>query len=283
MKRAAAMMLSLIFLLAAGAAMAENTISPEELAERIDNSLYLNLFDVRSGEEYAAGHLPTSVSFPLDTLHDEIKQILDGGYSYMSAEIIVYGNTEEQGVQAEKILKDLGFTNVRYLAGMNVWTGKTVTLEEEYRPLGGLDTTDIYGRAVDETLLQGYRLTMVNVWATYCNPCINEMADLGRLAEDMKAEGVQIVGLLSDATDASLSSVEYKVNLAREIAEATGASYPHLLPSKKLYRKVISGISAVPTTFFVDETGAIVGGPYVGARNYSAWKQIIENELAKLP
>ena len=286
MKKALILMLALLLGLGAAASCAENRdgqeILPEEVQKRIETNPYLNLFDLRNAEEYAAAHIPAAASVPLSQMQRMIQDVLDAGYSYMNAEVIVYGDTEEDGIEGTRILRELGFSNVRWLKSLNDWTGKLVSTADEMRLLGNLDTVDIYGNPADASLLSGYRLTMVNVWATYCTPCVNEMGDLGKLAAEVKEQGVQIVGLLSDTMDASLCPVEEKVKLARQIAENTGADYPHLLPSSDLYWKVIGQISAVPTTFFVDETGMMVGSVYVGARDYGTWKSIIDKVLSQL-
>ena len=257
-------------------------MSPDMLQQRLDQNPYLNLFDVRSQTEYDEAHIPFAASTPLFSLREMMQEVLSSGFSYMNTEIIVYGETEEQGKEAAEILKGLGFTNVWRLASLSAWTGRQVSAEEEMRILGNLDTVDIYGNAVNSALLSGCKLTMVNVWATYCTPCISEMSDLGRLADDVKDMGVQIIGLLSDTTDAAMSPVEEKVNLARQIVKETQANYPHLLPSSELYWKIIGQISAVPTTFFVDETGMLIGSAYVGARSYDAWYSIIKDMLNQM-
>lgn len=285
MKRALILFFALLFcfLYAAGAEESSGRlIAPETLQERMNMNPYINLFDLRKADAYADGHLPYAVSTPLAELRDMMQGILDSGYSYMTAEVIVYGDTEEEGVQAAQILHHLGFTNVYRLESLEKWTGRLVTAADEQRLLGNLDTVDIYGNPVDSSLLQGYSLTMVNVWATYCMPCINEMSDLGRLAADMKDKRVQIIGLLSDTVDASFCPVEEKVIQARKIVEQTQADYPHLIPSAELCWKIIGQISAVPTTFFVDETGSIVGSVYVGARNYDAWQAVIADMLEEI-
>ena len=255
-------------------------IDTAALQERIDANPYINLFDLRDEEAYAAGHIPYAASVPLEALGERMREALDSGFSYMHVEIIVYGETEEDEAKAVVTLNEMGFTNIYRLEGMSKWTGKLVSTEEEMRLLGGLDTVDIYGNTVDGSLLKGHALTMVNVWATYCTPCISEMSDLGRLAADMKDSGVQMIGLLSDTLDASFCPVEEKVSLARQIVQRTQADYPHLLPSADLYWKVIGQINAVPTTFFVDETGMLVGSAYVGARNYDDWKAIVNDMLS---
>ena len=40
------------------------------------------------------------------------------------------------------------------------------------------ETVDMDGNTVTEEVFTQSKLTMVNVWATYCNPCLSEMPDL---------------------------------------------------------------------------------------------------------
>ena len=114
--------------------------------------------------------------------------------------------------------------------------------------------TDLDGQSVDQGIFSGYALTMVNVWATFCGPCIQEMPDLGELAAEYQEKGVRNVGLVSDVLDADGNLSKDQVETAREIVESTGANYLHLLPSEDLFG-ILNQISAVPTTFFVDERG----------------------------
>ena len=68
---------------------------------------------------------------------------------------------------------------------------------EETAPAGILssfDTVDLDGNAVDQGVFSEHKLTMVNIWATYCGPCISEMPDLGILAEEYEDKGLQVMG-----------------------------------------------------------------------------------------
>ena len=142
--------------------------------------------------------------------------------------------------------------------------------------------TDIDGNEIDQSIFADYNLTMVNVWATYCNPCISEMPDLGKLQAAYAEHGVQIIGIVSDTLNMDGTISEDQVDLAREIIQVTGAAYPHLLPSQDLINIVLWQINAVPTTFFVDNNGALVGYAYEGSRSYEAWTQIIDETIKLL-
>lgn len=147
--------------------------------------------------------------------------------------------------------------------------------------LSAFSTTDLEGNAVDQSMLADYDLTMVNVWATYCGPCISEMPDLGALAAEYKDKGVQIVGLVSDVLDADGTVSDSQVETAKEIVAETGAAYPHLLPSDDLLG-ILSQIYAVPTTFFVDSEGRQVGSAILSAQSREAWAETIDGLLAEV-
>ncbi|WP_294552505.1 TlpA disulfide reductase family protein [uncultured Pseudoflavonifractor sp.] len=146
--------------------------------------------------------------------------------------------------------------------------------------LSAFSAEDLEGNALDQSVLEGHTLTMVNVWATFCTPCISEMPELGELAEEYADKGVQIVGLISDVLDSDGSVSETQLDTAREIVSSTGANYTHIVPSADLYG-LLYQITSVPTTFFVDETGAQVGYAYLGARDKDEWKAILDEMLAE--
>ena len=55
--------------------------------------------------------------------------------------------------------------------------------EEETEPIYiTFEGTDLEGNPVTQDIFSQSRLTMANVWATYCNPCLSEMPGLGELA-----------------------------------------------------------------------------------------------------
>ncbi|MEG0769115.1 MAG: TlpA disulfide reductase family protein [Ruthenibacterium sp.] len=138
---------------------------------------------------------------------------------------------------------------------------------------------DLDGNAVDASVLTGKKLTMVNVWATYCGPCLREMPDLGALSTQYADKDVQVIGIVLDAFDGE-TSIPSQVEVAKEIIAQTGADYLHLTPSKEMFESTLRDVSAVPTTFFVDASGNVLGEPYLGARSAGEWQQMIDGLLA---
>ncbi len=145
--------------------------------------------------------------------------------------------------------------------------------------LKNFKTTDLDGNEVTQEIFSNADLTMINIWATYCNPCLGEMPDLGVLAEEYADQGVQIVGILMDVYDQNWNVVQSQVDLAKEIIQETGADYLHLMPSTDLIYAKLRYVQAVPETIFVDKEGNLVGEPHLGARTKNKWSEEIQKRL----
>ena len=144
--------------------------------------------------------------------------------------------------------------------------------------LTSFSATDIDGNVVDQSVLSGHKLTMVNIWATFCGPCIREMPDLGELSSAY-GEDFQIIGIVIDATDRNLQVLPAQKAAAKQIIAETDADYLHLLPYPTLNNAILSTVTSVPTTIFVDENGNQVGDIYIGSKAKAQWKTIIDSLL----
>ncbi len=147
---------------------------------------------------------------------------------------------------------------------------------------GSFAAMDLEGNAVNEEIFAGHKLTMINIWATFCGPCISEMPDLAKLSTAYGDE-LQIVGIPVDITDRNGAVIPDQKILALEIIAYTGANYRHLIPSDSLNRAYLFGVQVVPETVFVDSEGRQVGQSYLGARSEAEWRVIIESLLETLP
>ena len=130
------------------------------------------------------------------------------------------------------------------------------------------------GSTLSSDLFSDSRITMVNVWATYCNPCLREMPGLGELAAEYDQSEFQIIGIVSDVWEGEDQT------LVESLVQETGAAYPHLLANDSVGQAILSSVSAVPTTFFFDGDGAYLGG-VVGSREKSDWEELIHELLEK--
>ncbi len=137
------------------------------------------------------------------------------------------------------------------------------------------------GGVYSGTVFQGHRLTMMNVWGTYCSPCIREMPELERLSKEY-GEAFRLIGVVIDAADRNLNVIPEIKEEAKKIASQTGATYLQLLPSRSLNDLFLSGVQATPVTVFLDENGVILGEPVYGNKDYDGWKKLIDAYLTAL-
>ena len=149
----------------------------------------------------------------------------------------------------------------------------------ENESLGDFTMQDINGEIYTQEMFVDHELTMVNVFTTWCTPCIREIPDLMELQKEMADQGVQIVGIVLDAAGRQGKTDQEAVEKAKLLAEETEAVYPFLIPDESLLNGRLAGISAVPETFFVDKEGNITGETYSGSRSFEDWKSIVEKEL----
>ncbi len=154
----------------------------------------------------------------------------------------------------------------------------TETQAQEEEPyIITFEANTIDGEAFASDIFSQSRLTMINVWATYCNPCLSEMPDLGEIVAEYDSAEFQMIGVISDVAD---GASEDDINNAKDLIEQTSANYPHLLLNESLYRNLVGGVSSVPTTFFVDQKGEMLGYA-IGAQSKDTWVSIIEDLLSK--
>lgn len=150
--------------------------------------------------------------------------------------------------------------------------------ENNSQILGNFEATTLGGGTVDQEILKDYTLTMINVWATYCGPCLNEMPELGELSEELKDSGIQIIGIVCDCADYDFEPLEDVIDTAKSIVAETGANYVHLIPNESLL-DILSMSGLVPTTFFVDKDGNLVGEIYTGAKTKDEWRSIVNSTI----
>lgn len=90
-------------------------VSPQIANEMILDSRQVVILDVRSAAGYrsAEGHIAGAVSSPFDTIERQLPELLP----YQNQTVIVYGENDEEGSIAAKLLVIAGFRNVVHVSG----------------------------------------------------------------------------------------------------------------------------------------------------------------------
>jgi thiol-disulfide isomerase/thioredoxin len=118
-----------------------------------------------------------------------------------------------------------------------------------------LHLPDLDGRMVAVDYADA-RLTLVNFWATWCLPCVEEMPQIERLAEKYGPLGFMAVGVVLESGEPA----QVRDFLAREML---GGSYTILMGDDEI-AAAYGNIQIIPTTYLVGPGGEILG-TYLGA------------------
>ena len=149
--------------------------------------------------------------------------------------------------------------------------------------MGEFEAETLSKEAATQEIFEKSQLTMLNIWATFCGPCIQEMEGLGELNREYDSQKFQIVGLISDVYSQEQSEeiqkvIEENMETARVIIDATKADYTHLLLNQPLWEKLGGYMQYVPTTIFLDSEGRQVGEIH----SKEEWKEIIDGVLSEM-
>lgn len=211
------------------------------------------------------------------TEHKELGSSSDGKYKY-------YLSTNKDA--DEKLTKELekiktNITEMTPYQNISVFDQPqdTSVNPENVKSVGKFETTGIDGKTYTEKVFSDYDLTLVNIFTTWCSPCVKEIPELQELYKEMKDKGVGVAGVVLDTTDEKGNQDEEAVKKAGILQEKTKAEYPFLIPDTTMMNGRLQGISAFPETFFVDKDGNIVGDTYTGSHTLDEWKEIVEKEL----
>lgn len=118
----------------------------------------------------------------------------------------------------------------------------------------------LQGDTVSLADLRG-RVVLLNVWATWCTPCVREMPALQRLYDAHHADGLEVVAVSVDGATPGLGATN-----VRQFVEDLGVSFTILLdPAGSIEEKF--RVSGLPTTFVIDREGR-VREKVLGAREW---------------
>lgn len=213
------------------------------------------------------------------TEHKEIGSSSDGKYKYY----LSTNKDADESLKKEVEEIDVTLTEMTPFQQLSAFDQPQDTSNAgDSTTVGKFETKGVDGKDYTEKVFSDYDLTLVNIFTTWCSPCVNEILELEKLYEEMKDKGVGVVGVVLDTVGDDGKQDDATVKKAGVLQEKTKASYPFLIPDSTMMNGRLNGISAFPETFFVDKDGNIVGETYSGSHSLDEWKKIVEKELANV-
>jgi peroxiredoxin len=128
------------------------------------------------------------------------------------------------------------FTTVHAAPALAPWSGGATP---------ALALKDVTGAAHDLALYKG-RVVLVNFWATWCEPCRQEMPSIQRLRDRFRGKAFTVLAINVDEPDARV----------RRFLEQTHLDLPVLMDVNKTVTRGW-GVRVMPTTFLVGPDGRI--------------------------
>lgn len=209
-------------------------------------------------------------------IHTKVGESADGAYEY-------YLSTNSSGdtaLAASLQKTDVSIVPMHTLNMELGYSAFSTDRLEGVQNVGSFSTEDVFGNCYTESLFQEYDLTLVNVFATWCSPCVEEMPELEKLRQEYADKGIRL-GVVAVVLDSktTLGTDAGAVERAQALSRKIDAQFPFLIPDDGNMNGRLTGIESIPESFFVDGSGNIVSEPYIGARTLAQWREIVEAEL----
>jgi len=113
-------------------------------------------------------------------------------------------------------------------------------------PTPGFKLTDLNGKALKSSQLRG-SVVLLDLWATWCEPCIADIPMLNRLYGKFGSRGLKVIGIAVESGWAR----DIKPHVAK-----LGIEYPVLVGTEKIVEQY--EMIGFPTTYLIGKDGRLV-------------------------
>lgn len=124
---------------------------------------------------------------------------------------------------------------------------------------------DVNDKLFNNSIFEESEYTLVNIWGTFCKPCIDEIPVLQDIHEN--TEKINVVGIVADG---DINEIK-----AFEILNQLEADYVNLIPNQDFIDNFLIKVQVAPVSIIVDKEGKILE-TIVGARNKDEYLDILK-------
>ena len=127
-------------------------------------------------------------------------------------------------------------------------------------------------------LLEKNELTIINIWATFCGPCIDEMPELEEIYKEHSGR-IGVIGICADVSDSNGKVDEKLLETAKKIADSDlELTYISVVPSAEMQKEFLNELTAYPKTYIVNAEGKVLETFY-GKRSKEQFLELAEKYL----
>lgn len=134
------------------------------------------------------------------------------------------------------------------------------------------DLVDVHGKPLKKDEYKG-RVCIVDIWATWCGPCRQEVPSFVKLQDKYGQYGFQMIGLNQE----NGPSEEAKAGIVKNFMANNSMNYPCALITEDVLSQV-PNLQGFPTTLFIDHHGN-VRLKSVGFHDYTYMATVVEELL----
>ena len=119
-----------------------------------------------------------------------------------------------------------------------------------------------------KTKLSDYsgKVLVVDLWATWCGPCRQEIPHLIQIAKDYKSKGVEVIGLTNEDPDTQAQDV-------KQFSEMYKINYPIGWADGPMQMGLMRGRGGIPQTYIIGRDGKLLKH-FVGFNPFISVKQM---------
>lgn len=170
--------------------------------------------------------------------------------------------------------KWISFISITVVLGLLIWAGIDFYMKDEpnsdqnnLADVGiekgnqapDFTLTDLDGEEVSLADFKGEKV-IVNMWASWCPPCIEEMPEMEAFYRDKQEQGIEILAV-------NLTESEYDIADPYRFIDEHELTFPIVFDLKSQVADLYQ-ITTIPTSFILDSEGTIAR-KFVGPMTYS--------------